>query len=201
MTHDLGQMIVGRGKLKIEGQLSDKLMKRTEMVPTTIHSRLMEQIIVAVNHEEPVLLVGETGTGKTSCIQYCAARTGHRLRVVNMSRQSQASDLLGSYRPVDSTTLMRPIFASFHFLMNSTYSSERNERFLATMGKALFNGQIKDVVLPGMKQILPKGRGSILIPENTKFRFLSRKYSINWSKEYEQSKIDSPTSFQSEKRA
>ena len=69
MTHDLGQMIVGRGKLKIEGQLSDKLMKRTEMVPTTIHSRLMEQIIVAVNHEEPVLLVGETGTGKTSCIQ------------------------------------------------------------------------------------------------------------------------------------
>ena len=39
-------------------------------------SALLEKISVCINHQEPVLLVGETGTGKTSVIQYLAAQTG-----------------------------------------------------------------------------------------------------------------------------
>ena len=39
-------------------------------------SALLEKIAVCVNHTEPVLLVGETGTGKTSVMQYIAQQTG-----------------------------------------------------------------------------------------------------------------------------
>ena len=41
-------------------------------------SALLEKIVVCVNHTEPVLLVGETGTGKTSVIQYIAKQTGNK---------------------------------------------------------------------------------------------------------------------------
>jgi midasin len=46
---------------------------------------------------EPVLLVGETGTGKTSAVQYLADKTGHHLVVINMNQQSDSADLLGGY--------------------------------------------------------------------------------------------------------
>ena len=37
---------------------------------------LMERLAVCVHHYEPVLLVGETGTGKTSAVQHLARLTG-----------------------------------------------------------------------------------------------------------------------------
>lgn len=37
---------------------------------------LLEQLAVCVSRGEPVLLVGETGTGKTSTVQYLAKLTG-----------------------------------------------------------------------------------------------------------------------------
>ena len=153
VSHDDCYLTVGRGRLAVRGALCEKIMKKTKLVHTTIHSRLMEQIIVAVNHDEPVLLVGETGTGKTSAIQYCAAWSGAKLRVVNMSRQSEGADLLGSFRPVDAQSLLRPIFGQFHSLMNETFPG-KNEMFLTKMGSALATGQIKDVVIPAMKNII-----------------------------------------------
>ena len=119
-----GQFRAGRVLHQICGELNQKALKRSDMVATLIHSRLIEQIMVAVDQSEPVLLVGETGTGKTSCIQYCAARSGHRLRVVNMSRQSQAGDLIGAFRPVDRQTIIRPVFRKFHLLMVKSFSTK-----------------------------------------------------------------------------
>ena len=37
---------------------------------------LLERVAVAVANNEPVLLVGETGTGKTSSVQYLAEQIG-----------------------------------------------------------------------------------------------------------------------------
>lgn len=37
---------------------------------------LLEQLAVCVTQGEPILLVGETGTGKTSTVQYLAGITG-----------------------------------------------------------------------------------------------------------------------------
>lgn len=43
--------------------------------------RLLEQLSVCVARNEPVLLVGETGNGKTAVIQHLAAQVGHPLVV------------------------------------------------------------------------------------------------------------------------
>ena len=39
---------------------------------------LLEKVSVCVSKNEPVLLVGETGTGKTSSVQYLAQQTGRK---------------------------------------------------------------------------------------------------------------------------
>lgn len=49
--------------------------------------------------EEPVLLVGETGTGKTSVCQLVAAKRGQRLHILNCNQHTETSDFLGGFRP------------------------------------------------------------------------------------------------------
>ena len=56
---------------------------------------LLERVAAAVARAEPVLLVGETGVGKTASVQYLASQLGHTLNVVNMNQQSDSTDLLG----------------------------------------------------------------------------------------------------------
>uniref|UniRef100_A0A8D2MCK3 Midasin n=1 Tax=Zonotrichia albicollis TaxID=44394 RepID=A0A8D2MCK3_ZONAL len=91
---------------------------------------LIEQLAVCVVKGEPVLLVGETGTGKTSAVQYLAHITGHRLRVVNMNQQSDTADLLGGYKPVDNKLIWLPLRESFEELFYQTFSRKKNQTFL-----------------------------------------------------------------------
>lgn len=42
----------------------------------------LEKIACSVRHNEPVLLVGETGTGKTTLVQNLATMLGQRLTVL-----------------------------------------------------------------------------------------------------------------------
>lgn len=58
---------------------------------------LMERIACCLSSNEPVLLVGETGTGKTSILQLLAKHTGNTLIVLNMNQQSDSTDLLGGF--------------------------------------------------------------------------------------------------------
>ncbi|NXE72930.1 MDN1 protein, partial [Cochlearius cochlearius] len=91
---------------------------------------LIEQLAVCVVKGEPVLLVGETGTGKTSTVQYLAYITGHRLRVINMNQQSDTADLLGGYKPVDNKLIWLPLRESFEELFSQTFSRKKNQTFL-----------------------------------------------------------------------
>lgn len=58
---------------------------------------LLESVCRCVQLREPVLLVGETGVGKTISVSYLAAMTGNKLVTVNMSQQSDSTDLLGGW--------------------------------------------------------------------------------------------------------
>jgi midasin (ATPase involved in ribosome maturation) len=87
---------------------------------------------------EPVLLVGDTGCGKTTTVQYLAKQFGCRLHVLNMSQQSEASDLLGGYKPVDLRShLILPARDRFLHLFQQTFSVKENTKFLEACRRSL----------------------------------------------------------------
>ncbi|KAJ1674767.1 AAA ATPase midasin, partial [Spiromyces aspiralis] len=97
----------------------------------TRHSRkLMEKIAVSVSLNEPLLLVGETGTGKTTVVQRLADIMGEKLVVINLSQQSDSSDLLGGFKPVDIRMLLVPIKDEFEELFAATFSTKSNAAYL-----------------------------------------------------------------------
>ncbi|KAK9323564.1 hypothetical protein V1517DRAFT_94636 [Lipomyces orientalis] len=108
--------------------------------------RLLEQIATCVTMREPLLLVGETGTGKTTVVQHLAATLGARLTVINVSQQTEASDLLGGYKPVDVRTVAIPLREEFDVLFENTFSSRRNERFTTVFSKCFLNNQWTNVI-------------------------------------------------------
>ncbi|XP_060119521.1 midasin-like [Heteronotia binoei] len=125
------EVTVGRVHL-FRNQTRALLMERKKQTfaPTRPSSVLIEQLAVCVEKGEPVLLVGETGTGKTSTVQYLAHITGHHLRVVNMNQQSDTADLLGGYKPVDNKVIWMPLRESFEELFAQTFSKKQNQTFL-----------------------------------------------------------------------
>ena len=97
----------------------------------TRHSlMLLESIAICVSQNEPVLLVGETGTGKTSTIQYLASSCGRSLTVVNMSQQSDSADLIGGFKPMEIRQLVAPFREEFEKLFCKSFSRKQNVGFL-----------------------------------------------------------------------
>ncbi|CAG8452138.1 711_t:CDS:10 [Ambispora gerdemannii] len=97
--------------------------------------RLLEKIAVCVYLCEPILLVGETGTGKTTVVQHLADLLQQKLVVVNLSQQSDSSDLLGGFKPVDAKVLATPLKEEFDVLFERTFSIKRNPKFLDMVRK------------------------------------------------------------------
>eukprot|EP00879_Flechtneria_rotunda_P026522 GHRR01028285.1.p1 GENE.GHRR01028285.1~~GHRR01028285.1.p1 ORF type:complete len:233 (+),score=87.17 GHRR01028285.1:268-966(+) len=64
--------------------------------------RLYTLVDRCLRHQEPVLLVGETGTGKTSVCQLLALMRHTHLHVLNCNQHTETSDFLGGYRPTRS---------------------------------------------------------------------------------------------------
>ena len=103
--------------------------------------RILESVSTAIGMGEPCLLVGETGTGKTTMIQQLAKTLHRNLTVVNLSQQSEAGDLLGGFKPVNLRVLAVPMKETFDKLFEGTFSSKRNQRFVDTLGKSIAKGQ------------------------------------------------------------
>lgn len=59
------------------------------------HKHILEQVAISINSNLPVLLIGETGSGKTSLIRYLAAKTGHGFRRVNHNGATTTDDIVG----------------------------------------------------------------------------------------------------------
>ncbi len=59
------------------------------------HGDIMKTMAIAIRDNLPVLLMGESGTGKTSAIRYLANQTGNGLRRVNLNGGTTADELIG----------------------------------------------------------------------------------------------------------
>jgi midasin len=103
---------------------------------------LLERIAVAGNMGEPVLLVGETGTGKTTAVQFIANACRKPLSVLNLSTQTESSDLLGGYKPLDAAISAPALHARWQKLFCDTFSMAKpqNGVYLEAVSRAL-NGR------------------------------------------------------------
>ncbi|WFD41675.1 hypothetical protein MPSI1_000307 [Malassezia psittaci] len=102
---------------------------------------LLERVTECVRQTEPILLVGETGTGKTSMVQYLASLYATPLTVINMSQQTESADLLGTYKPLDPKTHSHSLHNRWMTLFTRTFSERRNAPFLDAERKALVQGK------------------------------------------------------------
>ncbi|GAP86507.1 putative midasin [Rosellinia necatrix] len=133
---------IGRVMLMKKHQ-GNRVVKSKKPFANTSHAkRLLEQIAVAVKLREPVLLVGETGIGKTTVVQQLADTLGHRLVAVNLSQQSEIGDLIGGFKPVNARSLAVPLREEFEDLFASTgISATKNQKYLEQIGKCTAKGQ------------------------------------------------------------
>ncbi|KAL2271783.1 hypothetical protein VTJ83DRAFT_1154 [Remersonia thermophila] len=142
------RLVVGRASFaKPKRNSSSRVAKSKRPFATTVHAkRLLEQISVAVQHREPLLLVGETGIGKTTVVQQLAESLGHQLVAVNLSQQSEAGDLLGGFKPVSAQSLAMPLKEEFEDLLEKTgVSAEKNREYLERIAKRFAKGRWKEV--------------------------------------------------------
>ncbi|KKK12377.1 hypothetical protein ARAM_006103 [Aspergillus rambellii] len=128
-------------KIKIPAGSAMKLTAASSRFATTRAAlKLMEQVAAAAQMAEPVLLVGETGIGKTTVIQQLATLMRQKLTVVNLSQQSESTDLLGGFKPVNIRTMAIPMFDEFNSLFELTFSAKKNLKFLSSVAKSVANG-------------------------------------------------------------
>ncbi|CAM1505364.1 Fc.00g110010.m01.CDS01 [Cosmosporella sp. VM-42] len=136
------QFSIGRVILR-KKKHSNRVQKSKRPFASTTHAKkLLEQIAVAVKLNEPVLLVGETGIGKTTVVQQLAESLGHKLIAVNLSQQSEVGDLLGGFKPVNMRALAVPLKEEFEDLFSATgISASKNQKYLEQVGKCFAKGQ------------------------------------------------------------
>lgn len=85
--------------MRIQGELQERGLTG-ELYLTDPMARLVGLVGRCIQHNEPVLLVGETGAGKTTLCQALSKLSGKKLRMVNCHQHTETADLLGSIRPV-----------------------------------------------------------------------------------------------------
>ena len=104
--------------------------------PTRHSLQLMERLAVCVRASEPVLLVGETGNGKTSVVQALAYACGQTLKVQNLNVQSDSGDLFGGFRPVQLRQLGYELLHAVLELFPMLSSVSSNQAFFNQLHKA-----------------------------------------------------------------
>ena len=97
--------------------------------------RIMERVAAAVAGTEPVLLVGETGTGKTTLVQEIAKQVGAKMVVLNLSQQTDSSDLVGGFRPIHPADAVLGLLGDFTGLVQRTWRRGNNDDFMARVLK------------------------------------------------------------------
>lgn len=108
--------------------------------------RLLDRLATSISLGEPILLTGETGTGKTSVVSHLAAILRKTLTSLNLSQQTESSDILGAFKPIDARVPGMKLYETFMRLFGATLSSKKNPKFQESVRKAVLEGKWKRAV-------------------------------------------------------
>lgn len=122
------------------GERSERLFALTK--PSLV---LLERLAVSVSLAEPMLLVGETGTGKTTAVQHLSGLLRRPLTVLNLSTQTESGDLLGGFKPIDVALPGRDLHSRWIELFRRSFSRRKNESYEGGVRKAIVDGRWKRV--------------------------------------------------------
>ncbi|KDQ25963.1 hypothetical protein PLEOSDRAFT_1045779, partial [Pleurotus ostreatus PC15] len=133
---------VHAGRTRLPARPSKNTMDTLQSRPFALHKpavSLLSRIATAVSLSEPILLTGETGTGKTSVISYLAALLRRPLISLNLSHQTESADLLGGFKPIDARMPASSLYSRFLDLFGTTFSrkKEKNIQFEEFVRKAV----------------------------------------------------------------
>ena len=95
--------------------------------------KLINEFILSDNN---ILLVGETGVGKTRMIQNLSKLMNIKLNVINMSQSSDEGDLLGGFKPVSTKIFLKKYFDKILNILSEYFNSEKNQAFIQSLFKA-----------------------------------------------------------------
>ncbi|TNJ30464.1 Midasin [Giardia muris] len=138
-----GTLTCGRVKLSLTPGFDDS---PPSLAITKHLAHLMEHIASSVRAGEPVLLMGSTGIGKTTCLQALARMLRRKLYVVNMSSQTDTSDLLGGYVPVTSAQLFKTLHTTVCTLFPKYLNPDKNVQFLSELHRSYEAGDWRRLV-------------------------------------------------------
>lgn len=93
----IGPFAIPQGNVAVQKKSSFSVK-----APTTMAN--LYRVLRAMQVSRPIILEGSPGVGKTSLISALAAASGHRLVRINLSEQTDISDLFGSDLPATSGT-------------------------------------------------------------------------------------------------
>lgn len=107
---------------------------------------LLAALAGCIHSNEPVLLTGETGTGKTTAVTYLASLLSRPLVSLNLSQQTESSDLIGGWKPVEARGPAQVLQERFMNLFNGTFSREKNVKYEEAIRSANSAGKWKRLV-------------------------------------------------------
>ena len=119
---------------------NDNISAQPASRPFAMHrpaASLITRLATAIALAEPVLLTGETGTGKTSVVTHLAAVLHRPLISLNLSNQTESSDILGGFKPVDARVPGGELQERFLELFGGTFSRKKNAHFEESVRKAV----------------------------------------------------------------
>lgn len=141
---------VGRSHMQkrpsLFGPTPQQLVSKSRFALTNHSLRLIEKVAQSISQAEPLLLVGETGTGKTTVVQYVATCLNKNLKIINLSQQTELSDLIGGFKPVDGIQIALPIKEEFDTLFETTFSFKKNARFYQLLNNAISHSNWKKAI-------------------------------------------------------
>jgi len=151
----------------------------THLIPTSQsfenHKTLVEQVAIGIDRNIPVLLIGETGTGKTSLIRYLANKTNNSFRRVNHNGGTAVEDIIGKILVNEKGTywvdgvLVEAMRKGYWYLADEINATNAEINFL-------YHSLLDD---DGFI-VIPENHGEIVKPHPS-FRFFA---SMNPSAEY-----------------